>query len=53
MSPTLLEGATAILLLWIAWKIGSLLAPRIIRKLRQRYPSDRKNKRPYIIDIEK
>jgi hypothetical protein len=57
MSPTLLEGAIAILLVWIAWRIGSLLGPRIIRRFRQRYPRgqkappDRKDKPPYIIDI--
>jgi hypothetical protein len=30
MSPTLLELAVALLLLWAAWEIGLILAPRII-----------------------
>jgi len=57
MTPTLLEGAIAILLVWIAWQIGSLLAPRIIRRFKGRSssgktPPDRKNKPPpFIIDI--
>ena len=55
MSPTLLEGAIAILLLWIAWRIGSLLAPWIVRRFRDRRsagkaPPAPKNKPP-IIDI--
>jgi hypothetical protein len=36
MSPTLLEGAIAILLVWIAWRIGRLLAPWIARRFRDR-----------------
>jgi hypothetical protein len=56
MSPTLLEGAIAVLLVWIAWRIGSLLYPWFVRRLRERRsarkpPSDRENKPPYIIDI--
>jgi len=65
MSPTLLEGATAIILLWIAWRIGSLLAPRIIWRWRQRHtpghkwqkpekqsnPPDSENKPPFTVDI--
>ena len=56
MSPTLLEGVIAILLVWIAWRIGSLLAPRIIRRFRVRSrrdktSTDQKGKPPNIIDI--
>ncbi len=53
MSPTLLEGVIAILLVWIAWRIGVLLAPLVIRRFRDgrvQKPPDRKNKPPYIID---
>jgi len=39
MSPTWLEIAVAILLLWIAWRIGLLLAPWIIAKFRARFSS--------------
>ena len=31
MSPTLLEVIVAILLLWVAWRIGVLIAPRLIK----------------------
>jgi hypothetical protein len=52
MSPTLLEGAIAILLVWIAWRIGVLLAPHIIRRFKARkQPPDRKTKPPTIIDV--
>ncbi|MGA3170456.1 MAG: hypothetical protein ABSE62_05530 [Chthoniobacteraceae bacterium] len=56
MSPTLLEGVIAVLLIWIAWRIGSLLAPRIIRRFRVRSSRgkaspDDKGKPPNIIDI--
>jgi len=51
MSPTLLEGAIAVLLLWIAWRIGSLLAPRIMARFRQRSAANKKNKTPPTIDI--
>ena len=54
MTPTLLEGAIAILLVWIAWQIGSLLAPRIMRRFKGRAGKktpDQKNKPPYTIDI--
>jgi hypothetical protein len=54
MTPTLLEGAIAVLLLWISWRIGSLLAPRIMRRFKGRSgktPPDRKDKPPFIIDI--
>ena len=34
MSPTLLEGALALLLLWVAWQLGIALAPIILRRLR-------------------
>jgi hypothetical protein len=52
MSPTLLEGAIAILLVWIAWRIGVLLAPWVIRRFRPQgqKPPNRKDKPPYIID---
>ena len=30
MSPTLLELIVAILLVWVAWQIGVLIAPRIL-----------------------
>jgi hypothetical protein len=58
MSATLLEWAIAILLLWIAWRIGAMLAPWIVRRLRDSYhgwqrPPDRKNKPPYSPDTEK
>jgi hypothetical protein len=52
MSPTLLEGAIAIFLVWIAWRIGVLLAPIVMRKLRAgRKPRDPKEKPPHIIDV--
>jgi F420-0:gamma-glutamyl ligase-like protein len=56
MSRTLLEGAIVVVLLWIAWCIGSMLAPWIGMRLRKRRssrksPPDQKNKPPYIIDI--
>ena len=56
MTPTLLEGAIAIILLFIAWRIGSLLAPLILRRFKRRSssdksPPDQKNKPPRIIDI--
>jgi hypothetical protein len=55
MTPTLLEGATAIFLVWIAWQIGSLLAPRILRRFKRGGSSpgkpDEKNKPPRTIDI--
>ena len=30
MSPTLLELIVAVLLVWLAWQIGVILAPRIL-----------------------
>jgi hypothetical protein len=54
MTPTLMESAIAILLVWIAWQIGSLLAPRIMRRFKGRpgkKTPDEKNKPPYTIDI--
>jgi len=51
MSPTLLEGAIAVVLVWIAWRIGSLLAPRIAGRFKRRPSSDKKNKPPPTIDI--
>jgi hypothetical protein len=58
MSPTLLEGAIAVLLVWIAWRIGCLLAPRIVRRFRDRSPRwqrplNRKEKPPIFTDTEK
>jgi hypothetical protein len=56
MSYTLLEGAIALFLLWIAWRIGSLIAPRILRRFREqrqgaKTPQDRQEKPPKIVDI--
>ena len=52
MSPTLLEGAIAILLVWIAWRIGVLIAPLITRRLKSRKkPRDPIDKPPFIIDV--
>jgi hypothetical protein len=34
MSPTLLEFAVAIILIVVAWRIGILVAPAIMRRLR-------------------
>jgi hypothetical protein len=51
MSPTLLEGAIAILLVWIAWRIGVLIAPLITRRLKSRKkPRDGKGNPP-VIDV--
>jgi hypothetical protein len=51
MSPTLLEGAIAVLLVWIAWRIGVLLTPWVIRRFRREpKPPNRKDKPPFIID---
>ncbi len=33
MSPTLLELIVALLLLWLAWQIGKILAPRLLGAL--------------------
>jgi hypothetical protein len=35
MSPTFLEAAVAILLLWVAWQIGLALAPHVIAYFRR------------------
>ena len=52
MSPTLLEGAIAILLVWIAWRIGLLLTPWVVRRFKlQKKPADRNTKPPNIIDV--
>jgi hypothetical protein len=53
MSPTLLEGAIAIFLVWIAWKIGVLLSPWVIHKLRRKKPdlTDQKTPSSKIIDV--
>lgn len=37
MSPTWLEIAVAVLLLWVAWQIGVMLAPRVVRRFRARF----------------
>ncbi len=52
MSPTLMEGAIAVFLVLIAWRIGCLLAPWFVRRFRRPGPDrpDRKNKPPFIID---
>lgn len=34
MSPTLLEVTVGVLLLWLAWQIGLLIAPYVIRYFR-------------------
>jgi hypothetical protein len=34
MSPTLLEGAIVLVILFVAWQIGVILAPTILRWLR-------------------
>lgn len=34
MSPTLLEFAVAIILIVVAWRIGIIVAPMIMRRLR-------------------
>lgn len=44
MSPTLLEIAVALVLIWIAWRIGKLLTP---------YFLSRRQKRPTIYPPEK
>jgi hypothetical protein len=52
MSPTLLEGAIAILLVWIAWRIGVVLTRLILRRFRERRnPPEKKDKPPFIIDV--
>jgi hypothetical protein len=52
MSPTLLEGAIAILLVWIAWTIGTMLARRLSRRFKVReIPNDENDKKPPIIDV--
>jgi len=52
MSPTLLEGAIAIFLVWIAWRIGVLLGPWFARRFKgRRKPANPKDKPPNIIDI--
>lgn len=38
MTPTLLEGAIALLLLWLAWRIGRIVGPWMWRKLRGNRP---------------
>jgi len=52
MSPTLLEGAIAVLILWIAWRIGVLLTPWFLHRImkpRKKEPGDKKP--PQIKDI--
>jgi hypothetical protein len=53
MSPTLLEGAIALFLVWIAWRIGVLLSPWVIRKFRSNNPksTDQKDPPSKIIDV--
>jgi hypothetical protein len=53
MSPTLLEGAVAILLVVVALWLGRILTPMVIRWFRDTFPkrkSNDKKKPPYIID---
>ncbi len=55
MTPTLLEGAIVAVLIWIAWRIGSILTPIILQRLRDKRaaaktPPDRKDKPPVVID---
>ena len=40
MSFTLMEGAIVVVLLWIAWSIGRILAPWIVRRWRDRHHPD-------------
>jgi hypothetical protein len=53
MSPTLLEGAIALILVWIAWQIGVILTPLVIRKFRRPKPDSTDQKKPpsKIIDV--
>ncbi|HEX4084265.1 MAG TPA: hypothetical protein VHY22_05095 [Chthoniobacteraceae bacterium] len=54
MSPTLLEGAVAILLVVVALWIGRILTPCVIRWLREHFPrrkANGKKKPPSTIDI--
>jgi hypothetical protein len=52
MSPTLLEGAIAVILLIVAWGIGSALTPYLLRRFRSRKNlPNRKDKPPRTIDI--
>ena len=37
MSPTLLEVTVAVLLLWVAWQVGLLIAPYVIRYFRKNF----------------
>ena len=55
MSFTLMEGLIAVFLLWIAWHIGLILGPYLLRRIRDRksppkFPPDRNDKPPIIID---
>ena len=52
MSPTLLEGAIALVLLWISWRIGVLLSRYIIQRYKAgRKPPENKDKPPVTIDV--
>jgi beta-lactamase regulating signal transducer with metallopeptidase domain len=46
MTPTLLEIAVAILLLWVAWRLALLLTPWVLKRIRGRRtaPSQPPNK---------
>lgn len=35
MSPTWLEIAVAIILLWVAWRIALLLTPLVLKRIRE------------------
>lgn len=54
MTPTWLEIAVAALLLWVAWQVGVILAPRLVRRFRGRFsaPSAPARKPPALTDRE-
>jgi hypothetical protein len=53
MSPTLMEGVVAILLVVVALWMGRILTPIVIRWFRDHFPRRKRNgkdKPPFIID---
>ena len=46
MSPTLLELIVAVSLLWIAWQIGAVVAPRVIAAFLSFWRTPRPQGRP-------
>ena len=46
MSPTLLEATIAVLLLWLAWQIGTLIAPRVSRWFARNFSRSRPDSFP-------